>query len=190
MKNNLLFLFLISSFFCFSQENLITTNHSFSNAMSNWETGAWGDDNFTPEADFNIETKKGQDDLNCIKVYVKKNTISGMGNRIFLKHLGLKVKKGKNYRLSFWVRSFTPADRIHVEVYSAKDTGSNKPWTAAVNTNIPYVGNGKWQKVSKTFTMERIQGGSKLDLKNIGLLFGFDLRKGSFYLDNVMLERI
>ena len=189
MKSKLLILLLMVSTAIFSQENMLEANPSFKKGTQNWNSGYWGDSKSTPVAEFKIDSK-GQDDNACFKTLVKKHTIGGLGNRIYLRFLDLKFKKGKTYELTFWVKSFSGKDQIHVEVYSAPDSGGAYDWAAAVNENIAFTGNGKWQKITKKFVVTSLYDTSKLDLKNMGLLFGFDLRSGVYYVDNVTLRKI
>lgn len=189
MKNNLLILILLVSTSIFAQENLIENNPSFKKSTIGWESGYWGDSKSTPIAEFKIDPK-GHDDNACFKTLVKKNTIGGLGNRIFLKYTDLKLKKGKTYELTFWVKSFSGNDNIHVEIYSAPDSGGSYEWAATVNQNIPFTGNGKWQQVTKQFVVTNLFQNSKLDLKHMALLFGFDLRRGVYYIDNITLRKV
>ncbi len=187
MKKIYLALFSIVSFTCFSQD-LITSNNSFNTGFSDWGYGVWGDNNGKPVAKFEID-RIGRTDNSSFKVKVRSNTKNGAGNKAILRRSKLKIKKGKEYTLSFWIKSLYPEDQIYVSVYSGIDTGSKNGWAALFIRDFNFEGNNKWQNIVYNFKAGEGAEGAQIDYKNLDLIFGFDKRKGSFWIDDVTITR-
>lgn len=182
-------LLLSFSFSAFSQKLLPINNHSFEYDLTDWDTGVWGENKNKPTAYFDI-LDKGQDGNKSLKITIRKNSKNKNGDQIFLKRNGFKLKKGKEYKITFWVKSKAYKDQIMFRVYSGKDTGSNKPWCAVFDKVFEFNGNGNWQKLTHTFTAKPFYENQDVDYKNLAILFGFDKRMGTYLIDNIKLERL
>ncbi len=182
-------LLLTFSFTAFSQKSVAIENHSFEYDLNTWDTGVWGDGKDKPIAFFDTDDS-GQEGSNSLKVTIQKNSREKNGDQIFLKKDGFKLKKGKNYKITFWAKSKAYNDKIMFRVYSSTDTGSSKPWCAVLDKTFEFKGNGKWRKISHTFTAEPFYDNTDVDYKNIAILFGFDKRMGTYLIDNISLERL
>lgn len=188
LKHYFIALTLLSSTYVVAQKTIPLVNHSFKSDLSGWDTVVWGNDLDQPRAFFDISTQ-GQDDSKALKVSIRQNSKNKKGDQIFVKQNGIKLKKGKKYTISFWVKSRAFDDDIMVRVFSAPDTGSDKPWAAVLDKTIEYDGNGNWQKITHTFTAEAIYE-TDPDFKNLAILLGFDRRMGTYLVDNIQLERL
>lgn len=176
-------------FSAFSQKNVPIENNSFEYGLDSWDTGVWGDEADEPSALFDIYDS-GQEGSKCLKVSIRKNSKDKNGDQVFLKKNGFKLKKNKSYKITFWVKSKAYNDEIVFRVYSGEDTGSSKPWCAVLDKTFEFKGNGKWRKISHTFTAEPFYDNLNVDYKNLALLFGFDKRMGTYLIDNISLERL
>lgn len=182
-----LYLLLFTSFSVFSQ-NLVETNNSFQEGISGWDVGVWGDDKGKPVADISV-SKDGHNDNSSVKIKVKQNTKNGKGDKVFVKYPHIQLKKKKKYEISFWIMSKFYDDEVLLTLYSAPDTGSDDKWGAVVDRSFPFTGDGKWHKISYTFEAVGLYD-MDVDLKNLCIFFGFDKRRGTFWLDDVSLERV
>lgn len=190
MKHLPLLLLLFSiSFTVFSQKTIPIKNNSFKSDLSDWDTVVWGEGNDKPKAFFDI-SKYGKDDSKALKVTVRKNSKKKNGDQIFLKQNGFKLKKGKQYRVTFWVKSKAYNDKIMFRIFSAPDTGSSKQWGAILDKTFEYNGKGEWIKLTHTFVAEPIYDNKDIDYKKLAILIGFDKRMGTYLVDNFMLEKL
>ena len=185
--NKIVYLLLLLSFSAFSQ-NLIEDNSSFKEGISGWDVGVWGSDKGKPVADISVDDD-GHNDNSAIKVKVKQNTKGGKGDQVFVKYPHVQLKKNKRYEISFWIKSKFYDDEVLLTIYSAEDTGSSDKWGAVVDRGFPFTGDGKWHKISHTFEVTGLYD-MPVDHKNLCVFFGFDKRKGTFWLDDVSLERV
>ena len=192
MKYNLLFAIALIFCLCPSMQaqkgNLIETNNSFTLGGKDWSKGVYEDDDGKPTAKVEADQTTGQDDNQCIKVSIRKSA-KGNPNKVFIQRKDLKLRKNKKYRLTFWVKSRFADDQVRAVLYSGADTGSNKPWAAVLEKMFKFTGDGKWKKQSVEFTAKSFHGVSEPDYGKIYLIFGFNSRRGTFYFDNVTLER-
>lgn len=188
LKNYLIAFTLFSFTYAIAQKPIPINNNSFKSDLAGWDTVVWGNDFDQPKAFFDI-SNNGQDDTKALKVSVRKNSKDKKGDQIFVKQNGFRLKKGKKYTISFWVKSRAFDDDIMVRIFSAPDTGSDKPWAAVLDKVFEYDGNGSWQKITHTFTAEAIYD-TDPDFKNLAILLGFDRRMGTYLVDNVRLERL
>lgn len=185
----LILLSLTVSFSAFSQKNIPIKNSSFKSDLQDWDTVVWGEEYDEPKALFDI-TKKGRNDSKALKVSVRKNSSKKNGDQIFIKQNGFKLKKGKEYRISFWVKSRAYNDQIMFRIFSAPDTGSSKPWGAVVDKTFEFDGKGEWIKLTHTFIAEPIYENKNIDYKKLAILVGFDKRMGTYLVDDFILERL
>lgn len=185
----LILLSLTVSFSAFSQKNITIKNNSFKSDLEDWDTVVWGDDYDKPKAFFDI-SKYGRDDSKALKVSVRKNSSKKNGDQIFIKQNGFKLKKGKEYRITFWVKSKAYNDKIMFRIFSAPDTGSKKQWGALLDKTFEFDGKGEWLKMVHTFIAEPIYDNKDIDYKNLAILVGFDKRMGTYLVDDFTLERL
>lgn len=171
-----------------SAQNLLERNHSFTQGFEHWYHGTWEDEISTPRADFELDTTTGHDDIKSAKVTVHEST-KDKPQKIFLRHQGLKLKKGKNYTFSFWVRSRVAQDAIKLLIYSAEETESKKGWGAVVDKEFEFFGDGQWKKMEVTFDAIDLFPAAPADFNHIGIMVGFGARKGIYHVDNFELVR-
>lgn len=180
MKKILLLLFIVNAS-VFSQE-LITNNPSFSKGLSSWQFGVASYDEDTPDADFSVVSQGYNDDGSACKIRVKLNTQNGNHNDAYLMYRNLAIKKGKTYRVCFNVKSNIREDKVQVS------TGSGTPPDLQVlkEREIKFIGDNKWKKISFTFKAEKNK--SNVNYKDLSLVFGFNHRLGTFYMDNISIK--
>lgn len=173
----------------YGQKNIIKTNHTFLKKTIDWEKGTWGDERSRPEGAIFSDSTAGHDDKFSVKVKVSKATKDDP-SKIFLRRKEIKLKKGKKYQLSFWVKSKIADDSVKLLIYSSEETGSTKEWGGVVDTAIHFLGDGTWQQVTHIFKAKDKFPGAPADFGSLGISIGFGNRKGICNIDNFKLIRI
>ena len=169
-------------------QNLLEANQSFSEGLRDWENGVWGDEQGEPKGYFKHYTEDGQDDSSSIRVICKKPTKDGQGNKLFLKRSGLKLRRNRTYILTFWLKSRYADDEMYMTIFSGPDTGSKKAWGGITDQTFKFTGDGQWHKMTHRFTAKSQYPDHPADLKNAAIVFGFDKRKGTYFIDNISLR--
>jgi len=188
----LFFYILLSSITSFHAQKVILTE-SFDSKEFN-ETlrfNTWGNSKGKPDAKFSF-TNVGHNDNSCLKTYIKKNTSDNIASKASLDIFGISLIKNKKYKLSYYIKSRSQKDKIEVTIYSSNKTGGKiSKFTPLLITNKEFNGNGKWIKQEIIFTAtKKNNSGQLLDVKHLGIGFGFNTRKGTFYFDDIKLEQI
>ena len=175
MKKILLLLLAINTT-VFSQE-LITNNASFQKGLASWQFGVASYDEDTPDAEFEI-VNEGYEDESACKIKVKISTQSENFNDAYLMYKGLKMKKGKKYRIAFRIKSNTSSDKVKVSF------GSGTPPDIQIleSRTMKFKGDNSWKDISFTFLASKDK--SNVDFKDMSLFLGFNHRFGTFYVDN------
>lgn len=183
MKKRLLLLLLIVSTLSFSQ-NYISTNNSFQKGLDGWDYGVTNStdlrDNY-PEADFEV-VKDFVSQEPVLKVKVKVSTKSENPNDVYLLRRGLKLKKGKKYRINFSIKSTANDDQFLASIGS----GYVENFKSLMKRPMKFKGNNEWQKVS--FTLQVDKNNPRIDYKDLCLVIGFNHRFGSFYLKDFVIK--
>ena len=184
-----IYLLLISLFPILLQgQEIIPNNRSFETDFQGWQYGVWGDAKGKPVATFTFDKTTGVNDKASFKIKVKSNTRGGNGDKVVLRRPDLKFKKNKDYTLTFYVKSRYVNDNMMVSLYSAPDTGSKYGWGAVFVRDFSFTGNGKWQKITYDFTATGTMG-DPIDYKNMHLIFGFDKRRGTYWIDDISVVK-
>lgn len=183
-------IFLLVSFSIFSQ-NLLIKNTSFEKALMGWDYGSYGMHNGRgSEASYTI-VKPGKNSPSAVKIEVTKSIAKSsdavsMASRVYLVQDRIALKKGKMYKVTFYVKSRVIRDRIYFAVGSGSASNDRK----LVEKIIPFNGNNEWQEISHTFKAYNMNSERPVNFKNAAVYFGFDLRYGDFFLDEVTVERV
>jgi|GEM_PF-3615535 len=187
----LLPIFLLVNFSIFSQ-NLLIKNTSFEKGLMGWDYGSYGLHNGRgSEASYTI-VKPGKNSPSAVKIEVTKSIAKtsdavAMASRIYLVQDRIVLKKGKMYKVTFYVKSGVIKDRIYFAVGSGAASNDRK----LVEKIIAFHGNNEWQELSYTFKASTaINSERPVNFKNAAVYFGFDLRYGDFFLDEVTVERV
>lgn len=159
----------------FSQE-MITNNNSFKRELASWQFGVASYDEDTPDADFEV-VNEGFNDESACKVKIRISTQSGNLNDAYLMYRGLKMKKGKKYRVSFRIRSNTRDDKVLISFGS----GTPPDLQLLEDREMKFTGDNSWQDISFTFQVRKDQ--TNVDFKDLSLFIGFNHRFGTFYVD-------
>ena len=180
MKKIFLLLLIVNTS-VFSQE-LITNNSSFSKGLRSWQFGVASYDAETPDADFDVVSQGYNDDGSACKIKLKLNTQSGNYNDAYLMYRNLAIRKGKVYRVCFNIKSNIREDKVLVSI------GSGTPPDLQVlkEREIKFIGDNKWKKISFTFRAEKNK--SNVNFKDLSLVFGFNHRLGTFFMDNISVK--
>lgn len=175
MKKILILLLAINAS-VFSQE-IISTNPSFEDGLSAWQFGVASYDEDTPDAEFEVVGEGYKDESAC-KVKIRISTQSDNLNDAYLMYRGLKMKKGKKYRISFRIKSNTRDDKVLVSF------GSGTPPDIQImeSRTMKFVGDNSWKDISYTFQVKKDQ--TNVDFKDLSLFVGFNHRFGTFYVDD------
>ena len=176
MRKLLTFIMTIITTAIYSQ-NFISDNSSFKKGLSSWQFGVASNTNDTPDAEFEV-VEEGQDDDSSCKVKVRINTESFNYNDAYLMYKGIPVKKGKKYRVAFYVKSNRPKDKVMVTIGS----GSAPNIQILEDREQAFVGNSEWQKIS--FAFQASKNRNNVNFKDLSLFVGFNYRFGTFYVDN------
>lgn len=175
MKKILILLLTISTS-VFSQEQL-TSNASFEKGLASWQFGVASYDEDMPDAEFEVVNEGYKDDSAC-KIKVKISTQSENYNDVYLMYRGLKMKKGKKYRISFRIKSNKREDKVQVSF------GSGTPPDIQVleSRTMKFIGDNSWRDVSYTFQANKNK--PNVDFKDMSLFIGLNHRFGTFYVDD------
>ena len=94
----------------------------------------------------------------------------------------LALRKGKVYRVSFNIKSNIREDKVLVSI------GSGIPPDLQVlkEREIKFIGDNKWKKISFTYRAEKNK--SNVNYKDLSLVFGFNHRLGTFFMDNISVK--
>jgi len=178
MKKIFVLLLLLINYSVFSQE-LISKNPSFQNGLTDWEYGVASLDggNDVPDAEFTV-LNEGHNDSSGCKVKVKISTDSGNLNDVYLVKRSLVLKKGKKYRVRFYIKSNTREDKITTSIGS----GTVPDLVLFTNREMKFVGDNEWQKISFTFELPKSK--DNMNYKDLMLMIGFNHRFGEFFVDN------
>lgn len=175
MKKILLLLLAFSTS-VFSQEQ-ITSNPSFEKGLASWQFGVASYDEDMPDAEFEVVNEGYNDDSAC-KIKVKISTQSENYNDVYLMYRGLKIKKGKKYRISFRMKSNKRQDKVMVSFAS----GTPPDLQILEDREMKFIGDNTWKDIS--FTFEASKNRPNVDFKDISLLIGLNHRFGTFYVDD------
>ena len=178
MEKILILLFIISTS-VFSQES-ITNNASFEKGLASWQFGVASYDEDIPDAEFEV-VNEGYGDESACKVKVKISTESQNLNDAYLMYRGLKIKKGKTYRISFHIKSNKRQDKVFVSVGS----GTPPDLQMLTDREMSFAGDDSWKKISFTFLAKKTK--TNVDFTDLSLFLGFNHRFGTFYVDNFSL---
>lgn len=184
MKFVLPILYLISSA-VFSQ-NLLIKNTSFEEELYGWDYGVSGSKKFDrPIAKFaTIDNARGTEA--ALNINIEKSFPRGTANQVYLVQDRLKLKKGKKYSLSFYVKSSVGEDQIRVSIGSGSAANGRK----AMVEKITFMGDNKWKKISRKFVAKSLDSKKEVEFKNAAIYFGFNFRDGEYQIDKVKVERI
>ena len=191
MKNLLHYLLFFIFTSTFAQEVILQESFEEKAMSDSLLPIIWGSPNGgKPIADF-LFTNIGHEDKSSLKVIVRKKA-GKIPFKASFNILNFQLSNKKTYKLSFYVKSRTSNDKIGVSIYSDKRTGAeNKKLVPLFNKELPFNGNGQWFKKEFIFkASKKNERGDFVDLKRLGLRFGFNTRRGTFYIDDVKLERI
>ncbi len=185
MKNTKILIMLLFSFRLFSQE-LIRKNSSFDFGLNGWEYGVVDCKNIgeTPIAEFTISKQSHDSDAAACKVKVKINTASKSFNDVYLLKRNIPFKKGKKYRIVFYVKSNKRADAIEVSLGS----GNFPNMSFMTVREMKFTGGEEWKKIS--FTLQVDKKNPKIDYNDLSLVVGFNNRFGVFYVDDFSIRQI
>lgn len=184
MKLLLLFVFLMN-FSMFSQ-NLLIKNTSFEEELYGWDYGVSGNKKFDrPIAKF-VTIKNGRGTESALSIRVEKSFPTGTTNQVYLVQDRLRLKKGKKYSLSFYIKSAVTEDEVSVSVGSGSAANGRK----SMSQKISFLGNNKWQKISLIFIASNLNPKNEVEFKNAAIYFGFNFRDGEYQIDEVNVERV
>jgi len=182
MKNILLSIFLLVNSVVFSQ-NLMEKNTSFLSGFSNWKYGVTGPVDNTPVADFSI-VEEGHEGGNACEIKIKIPGDATRLNDVYLQYKGVPIKKGKKYRVAFFIKTTEYTDDILVTLGS----GSSPEIEVLEERLMKFKGDNQWHKISFTFIAKKTR--KNVDFKNLSLFLGFNHRFGKFTVDNFSIENI
>ena len=188
MKKQLIIVTLLLLVVTGYSQNKLQSTTSFEKGLNTWQYGTWGDATDEPGG-FISKESSGQDALGgCARIQVDKTTKHP--NKIFLRSPGVKLEKGKKYKLTFWVKSDAKNSVINVQFYSDYFTGSFRKWGGILSKEMPIKGDNSWEKLSLVFTAKDQFENSPIDYDAVSLSFGFSKYKGTYYIDNVSVLEI
>ena len=167
----------------FGQE-LITDNPSFSKGLRSWQFGVASYDEDTPDAEFKIIEDGVDAGSSACKVKVKIHTQSDNFNDAYLMHRNIAIKKGKTYRVIFHIKSNTIEDKVLASIVS----GTPPDLQRLDKRELKFTGDGEWKKISYTFLAKKNK--PNVDFKDLSLIFGFNHRFGTFYIDEISIVQI
>lgn len=175
MKKILILLFAVNASM-FSQE-LLLNNASFQKGLASWQFGVASYDEDMPDAEFEVVNEGYKDESAC-KIKVKISTQSENYNDVYLMYRGLKMKKGKKYRIAFRIKTNKREDKVQVSL------GSGTPPDIQVleSRTMKFGGDNSWKDISFTFVANKNK--PNVDFKDMSLFIGFNHRFGTFYVDN------
>jgi len=189
---NLFFYILLSSIVSSYSQKIVTTE-SFDNKEFNktLRFNTWGNANGAPDAKFSF-SNIGHNDDSCLKVFVRQNTDDNTASKASLDVFGVSLTKNKKYKLSYYIKSRSLKDKIAIVFYSAQSTGGKvSQFTPMITKTMEFKGDGKWTKQEVIFkAVKKNKAGKPLDLKHLALGFGFNTRRGTFYLDDIKIQEV
>lgn len=169
-------------------QNKLQSTDSFQNGLDTWQSGTWADETDEPGGFIEAETSGKDNKGGSVRIQVDKTTNNP--NKIFLRSLGVRLEKGKNYKLTFWVKSDAPTSSISIMFYSDFYTGSFNSWGGMLSKQLPIKGNNEWEQVSLDFKAQSQFENSPVDFDAIALSLGFSKYKGTYFIDQVsVVER-
>jgi|GEM_PF-1873923 len=186
---NLTLFFLLTSSSIFSQEILYEQNFDGNKLDKGWNFGIWGPEDNKPKANYKFE-KYGYKDNPALKVNIVKTSIDMNATKANISKMDIELKKNKQYKLSYRLRSRTFKDEIFISFFSSKVTGSNKPWSPLFHEKVKFKGDGSWNLIEHKISTYKKDIINTLDLKNLGISIGFNTRRGIFYIDDIKIIQL
>ncbi len=126
-------------------------------------------------------TSEGHNDNRSLKVNAVSPTKTKGAFETFIQAEIPPLKKGKKYRLEFWVKTSMEDQFIAYQLYSDQQEFS-RFW----EQNRIVLEKDSWEKITKEFIAE----GNKTKLNSPKLRFGFSYSKGVLLVDDITLKRI
>jgi len=191
MRQLFFYLLLFSIANSYAQKIVLT--ESFNNKEFNkvLRFNTWGDSSGKPDAKFTF-SDAGHNDDSCLKVFIRSNTKDKLASKASLDIYGVSLTKNKNYKLSYYIKSRSLKDKIAIVLYSSERTGAKvSKFTPMITETKEFKGDGRWTKQEITFkAIKKNKMGKPIDLKHLGLGFGFNTRRGTFYLDDIKIQEV
>lgn len=160
----------------------IVQNGSFETGISDWQVGTWGG----PMASFDHDMSNASDGMSSMAVTVTATDDNPF--KAYVRKYPIDLDTLRMYILTFDVMSNSgSAESIGVNLYSDLNLGSTSWGQVWKNDSIPYQGDGMWH--SQEFTFFAVAEAGTPDMDSLGLMFGFAKNTGTFYLDNVVLQK-
>lgn len=167
-------------------QNLLIKNPTFKEQFYGWDYGVYGSKkNERPIASF-APIRSGKDDNSALSVQIERNFSRGDSKQIYLIQDRIKLKKNKNYKVSFYIKSNVLKDKLSVSIGS----GSAANGRILKTKEIIFKGDGSWKKIELPFIAKNWNEKKEVDFKNAALYFGFNFRDGEYQIDNVKVERV
>ena len=165
-------------------QSLIRKNGSFDYGLNGWEYGVvdCNDVGNKPAAEFKIDQNSHDSDNASCKVKVKISTASKSLNDVYLIKRQLPFKKGKKYRVIFYVKSNRNSDKVEVSIGS----GKFPRMSFITSRGMKFIGDGEWKKISLTLQIDKKN--PKIDYNDLSLVVGFNHRFGTFYVDDFSIK--
>jgi len=105
--------------------------------------------------------------------------------------MNINLSKNKTYKLTYSIKSKVTDDNFRITIFSSFKTGSKYPkFSPLLDQSINFTGNDEWQRKEITFQAIPKKNKKIIDVENMGIGFCFDIREGTFYLDNVKLVEL
>lgn len=190
LKKVFLLAFLIS-LSTFAQDVIFEESFKEKKFSKRIQQSIWGESySNTPKASFTFY--KGRKDNSCLKVQITKSTTDKVVAKASIDFMSFAIKNKKEYKITFWVKSMKKTDLLSCTIFSHQKTGSkNYNFAPMFEKRIEFSSQGKWVKIEHTFTAKKKTGSDDpIDLKNLALGIGFNSRLGTFFIDDISIERI
>ena len=175
--------------FCFlsismMSQNLLIKNPTFKGQFYGWDYGVHSKRKIErPIAKYEA-ISPGQDDNAALAVNIERSFARGQAHQVYLIQDRIKLKKNKNYKVTFFVKSTVPDDKIYVSVGS----GSAANGSTLRREKMSFKGDGTWKKLTFKFTAKNWNKKKIVDFKNAAVFFGFNFREGEYQIDNIKVE--
>ena len=166
-----------------AQNDVSPINHDFQADLQYWDYGVWVEKGDKPVVKFRAEAI-GYNDNRSVRIRTLSGNYKGDFFDAYLTAALRPLKKGKDYKLEFWVRSDDNKEHsIAFKVYS----GTNFK-TEFFIQNVYFKGDSKWHRITKTF--EASDSTKLFDYNHPILKFGVAGEHGIFYIDDISVNRI
>ena len=173
-------LLLLTSLITIQAQNLIG-NPSFEFGIGDWVNGTWGGGG----ASYSQATEKASEGAASLEINV--TTAADDAFKVFVRKNQLVLTSGKTYVISFDVWSNSGEEEtIGTTLYSHTNIGSQQWGNVWSESALRFQGDGEWHSFKFTFLAQAVAGTPDFDA--LGLMFGFALKTGVFYLDNISLK--